>query len=59
MPSHGTLEESFIELVAVLSLNVKRLSSHERKIAPSNRNIFTYVVVRALNAVSGRNKTET
>ena len=57
MPSHG-LHRKTLKLVAILSVCVKRFSL-QAKVAPSNRNIFTQIVRRALNAISDRNKTKT
>ena len=57
MPSHD-LHRKTLKLVAVLSVCVKRFSL-QAKVAPSNRNILTQIVRRALNAISDRNKTKT
>ena len=57
MPSHGLHRET-LKLVAILSECVKRFSL-QAKVAPSNRNIFTQIVRRALNTISDRSKTKT
>ena len=54
MPSHD-LHRKTLKLVAVLSVCVKRFSL-QAKVAPSNRNILTQIVRRALNAISDRIK---